>query len=131
VRVIYVAHRLGAGPDREANRRSAAEWCGWIAKTFKVAVSADWIVLSGVWDESMREMGLACDMEMVGRADEVWMVGPVVSNGMRREAAQATKMGKPVRDLTGLALGSIDSARDIAAVIRDNWVGGVAVEANP
>jgi hypothetical protein len=102
VRVIYVAHRLGAGPDREDNRRAAADWCGWIARTFNVAISADWIVLSGVWDESMREMGLATDLEMVSRADEVWQVGPVLSPGMLLEGEHAFRLGKPVLNLTEL-----------------------------
>lgn len=100
--VVYVAHPLGRGEDREANRRAAAEWCGWISETFHVAISADWIVLSGVWDESKREIGLATDMEMVSRADEVWQVGPRVSPGMEAEAELARSLGKPVLDFTGL-----------------------------
>ena len=39
---VYVAHPLGQGADREANRRAAADWAGWIAETFRVAISADW-----------------------------------------------------------------------------------------
>jgi hypothetical protein len=103
MRVVYVAHRLGAGPDREANRQAAAEWCGWIAKTFRVAISADWIVLSGVRDESMRALGIATDLEMVSRADEVWQVGPVLSPGMRLEGEHADRLGKLVLNLTGLS----------------------------
>jgi hypothetical protein len=103
MKVVYVAHRLGCGADREANRLAAAEWCGWIAKTYGVAISADWIVLTGVWDESMRELGLATDMEMVSRADEVWQVGPVLSPGMQLEGDCAAALGKPVLNLTGLS----------------------------
>lgn len=102
MKVIYVAHPLGHGEDRENNRRAAAEWAGWIAKTFEVAISADWIVLSGVWAEDMRELGLATDMEMVSRADEVWQVGPRVSPGMALEGDHARRLGKRVRDFTDL-----------------------------
>lgn len=101
MRVIYVAHPLGHGEDRESNRRNAAEWAGWIAETFNVAISADWIVLSGVWTEDKRELGLATDLEMVSRADEVWQVGPCVSPGMKIEGEHARKFGKVVRDFTG------------------------------
>lgn len=115
MRVIYVAHRLGAGADREDNRRAASDWCGWIAKTFRVAISADWIVLSGVWDESMRELGIATDLEMVSRADEVWLVGPVVSPGMMAEAMHGQRCGKTLRDFTGLDRDAIVRAVNVNA----------------
>lgn len=108
--VVYVAHPLGQGEDREANRRAAAEWAGWIAETFEVAISADWIVLSGVWSEDKREMGLATDMEMVSRSDEVWRVGPRVSPGMALEGEHATRIGKRVRDFTGKTRKQIEIA---------------------
>lgn len=121
MRVIYVCHRLGAGSDREANRQAAAQWCGFIAEHFKVAISADWIVLSSVWDESKRELGLATDMEMVGRADEVWLVGPVRSPGMEAEASHARAMFIPVRDFTGIALDGKALERFAEVLMRD-WV---------
>ena len=102
MKCIYVAAPLGQGADRETNRAAAADWCGWIAETFNVAISADWVVLSGVWTEDRRELGLATDMEMVSRADEVWQVGPRVSPGMALEGEQARKLGKTVCDFTGL-----------------------------
>ena len=49
---VYVAHPLGQGPDRETNRVNAAKWCAWIARTFKCATIADWIVISGQWEET-------------------------------------------------------------------------------
>jgi len=107
MKVIYVAHPLGRGEDREENRRAAAAWAGWIAETFKVAISADWIVLSGVWTEDKRDLGLAADMEMVSRSDEVWMVGPRLSDGMKLEGEHAARLGKVVRDFTGKTAGEI------------------------
>jgi hypothetical protein len=104
VRVVYVAHPLGAGVDRQRNRECAAKWVAWIARTYSVAVIADWIVLSGEWDEtpSNRERGLAIDLALVARADEVWLVGGRVSPGMQMEADEARKLGKIVVDLTAL-----------------------------
>jgi hypothetical protein len=113
--------RRAAGPDREANRQAAAHWCGWIADNFKVAISADWIVLSGVWDESKRELGLAADIEMVSRADEVWQVGPVVSPGMKMEADHARSLFKVVRDFTGIALDG-KALEKFGEVIMRDWV---------
>lgn len=101
MKVIYVAHALGAGPDREANRARAARWCRWVALLGHAPV-ADWIILSGVFDESHRERGLAIDCELVERVDEVWLVGGRVSPGMQVEADHARRCGVTVLDLTEL-----------------------------
>lgn len=99
-----MAHPLGAGPDRERNRKNAARWVAWLASTFGVAVIADWIVLSGEWAETPenRDKGLAFDLALVERADEVWLVGGRVSPGMAMEASHASKLGKTVVDMTHL-----------------------------
>ncbi len=103
MRVVYVAHPLGAGPDREANRANAAKWCGRLGREFLVSCVADWITLSGQWDEATgRELGLRCDLSLIARCDEVWLVGGRVSPGMELEAARARQLGVSVRDLTGL-----------------------------
>lgn len=97
--VVYVAHPLGAGPDRESNRKKASVWAAWIAKTFRVAVVADWIILSGEWDESPenRDLGPKLDFALVELCHVVVMVGPRVSLGMQLEAGQA----RAVVDWTG------------------------------
>jgi hypothetical protein len=102
MRVVYLAHPLGAGPDREANRRSAARWLTWAATVRRVAVIADWITLSGELEETPgnRDLGLAFDLALVARADEIWLVGGRVSPGMAIEEAEARRIGKPVVDLT-------------------------------
>lgn len=110
---IYVAHALGAGHDREANRTAASKWCAAIAD-LGYAPIADWIILSGEWDESKREKGLAIDLELIGACHEVWLVGPRVSPGMRAEAAHALACGKVVRDFTGIGVD------DLASVIADS-----------
>src|SRR5690606_10687278 len=103
MKVVYVAHPLGQGPDRELNRQRAARWCGYLAKAYGIAPVADWIVLSGVWDEEDgRTLGLAIDVVLVQRCDELWLVGGRVSPGMQIEAEAARASGIPVIDLTGL-----------------------------
>lgn len=102
MKVVYLAHPLGAGPEREDNRRRAARWVAWATVHCGVAVVADWIVLSGELEETPgnRDLGLACDLALVARCDEVWLTGGRVSPGMAMEAAEARKLGKPVLDLT-------------------------------
>lgn len=105
-RCPYIAHRLNA-PTRagiEANRTNASIWVCELAARFPIAPIADWLILTGRWPETMRDRGLAVDLALVERADEVWLVGPVISSGMGLEAAHARALGKPVYDLTGLTL---------------------------
>lgn len=101
VRVVYIAHPLGAGPDREQNRARASRWVAWAALQ-GVAPVATWITLSGEWTEERRELGLAIDVALAQRCDEVWLVGGRVSAGMRIESSAAARAGIVVRDLTCL-----------------------------
>jgi hypothetical protein len=105
VKVVYVAHPLGPdGPDREVNRKNASRWVGWLALHFEIAPIADWIILSGEWSETEenRKRGLAVDKRLVVRADEVWLVGGRISEGMKIESETARALGRPVVDLTFL-----------------------------
>lgn len=103
MKVVYVAHALGSGPDREQNRANAAKWGAWVATQGHAPV-ADWIWLSGEFAETpaARARGLACDLALVARCDEVWLVGGRVTPGMREEAAEAERHGVTVVDMTGL-----------------------------
>jgi hypothetical protein len=103
---IYLCHPLSA-PTREGieqNRRAAARWAAWISTTFRVAVSADWITLTGELEETPenREWGLACDKAHIEGCDELWAVGPRFSSGMTLERQHAVSCGLPTYDLTGL-----------------------------
>jgi hypothetical protein len=86
MKIVYIAHPLNAPTEeaRAANRENAAKW-------------AAWIVLSGVLSEDHRELGLACDLALIERCAEVWLVGGRVSPGMRIEADHAHRKGIPVR----------------------------------
>ena len=108
-RVVYLAHQLGAPTQDgiEANRKSASEWYGWLAACFPIAPVADWIILTGQWTESTRARGLEIAKAHVSRCDELWLVGPRVSEGMQVEAAQMRALGRPVHDLTHIPMPSV------------------------
>jgi hypothetical protein len=93
-RIIYVAHPLGDGPDRQANCMRAAKWVAWAAEQ-GVAPVCTWIVLASVWDEAKRDEGLAIDCALIERCDEVWACGPRVSPGMNVGLTHAKKHGIP------------------------------------
>jgi hypothetical protein len=104
-KVIYLAAPLTA-PTREGieqNRKNAARWAAWLVVQFDVAVECTWIVLTGELEETPdnRKRGLECDLELVERCDELWMVGGRVSSGMKLESDHAAAKGLRVIDLTG------------------------------
>ena len=95
---VYVAHPYGGDPE---NRKAAAKWVAFFAR-LGFAPTATWIVLTGEWDESLRDRGLAIDCEHISRSDVVVQVGPHISEGMAKEAEHARVKGIPVINLTGI-----------------------------
>jgi len=94
MKTVYIAHPLGDGQDRNANRILATNYV-MIAANMGFAPIADWILLSGVWGEDKREQGLAVDKTLIEKCDEVWLCGPRVSPGMLIEARHAFYHGIP------------------------------------
>lgn len=121
MRAIYVAHPLGQGADREANRAHAARWVAWVAASQCCAPVADWIILSGEWSETaeLRAAGIAIDKELIARCDEVWLVGGRISEGMRIEAEHAWSLGKHVSDLTSFGPEPPKGARGLVRTSND------------
>jgi hypothetical protein len=100
VKSIYLAHPLSDDPVR--NQLNASRWGAWIAQTFGCRVSADWIWMTQVLEETSanRRMGLACDCAAIERCDELWLVGGFISSGMNVERVHARDRGILIRDLT-------------------------------
>lgn len=90
--------------DVAANLERAKRWVRWIEESHPdVAVVASWITECEIWDDDNqehRDAGLARDLAVLARCDEVWLVGPAISRGMRIEADRARARGIPVLDLT-------------------------------
>ncbi len=102
MKIVYIAHPLGQGPDRDDNIRNATRWCAYLAETRGIAPVASWILLASCWDESKRDLGIAIDLVLVRACHELWLVGGRVSAGMALEAQAARDIGLPVFDLTHL-----------------------------
>jgi len=121
--MIYLAHPYFADTveGMQANRKNAIRWGLWIASTFKIAVSADWIW----WCEALvetpenRELGLACDDQAIAKCDEFWMVGGRVSSGMARGRGVACDHRVLVRDLTVLGYTAPDFGTSLFHSSRD------------
>lgn len=103
MRIVYMAHPLGVEPQRSENLDRALQWYLWILNHRRdVAVVADWIIVASMVGEEHRARGLAMDLALVERCDEIWLVGGRISPGMQTELDHAIEHGKIVVDLTHL-----------------------------
>lgn len=107
---LYLAHPLGAGPDRDANIARATRWYAWLSD-LGFMVHAPWILLAAVWTEERREQGLEIDrvfLDFLGAVNVEMsdcgfaLTGGRVSPGMDEERDWAREYGLFVHDLTFL-----------------------------
>ena len=50
-------------------------------------------------DEEQRKVGIEAGLTMLELAEELWVVGSTISEGMAKEIAKATELGIPIRIL--------------------------------
>jgi hypothetical protein len=93
--LVYIGAPLGAGPDRDKNIQRALDWVAWAGEKGVIPI-APWVSLAQRWAEDKRDLGIAIDLALVPRCDELWLCGEVVSPGMRLEAECARQNRVPV-----------------------------------
>lgn len=98
MKIVYIAHPLGSGQDREANRALATKWVVWAANQ-GVAPIASWILIASEWQEDRKTEGLEIDCRLIDVCEEVWLCGPRISPGMTVESLYAEKLGIPIRHI--------------------------------
>lgn len=102
MKVVYMAHPVSG--DIPGNLAKARRWVRFLERTYDVAVVASWITECEIWDDTNpahRAAGLKRDLAVLRRCDELWLVGPQISKGMRFEAEHAKAHSIPIRDMTG------------------------------
>ncbi len=103
--VIYVCSPLRATPER-SRAEHQADARRFMAEVMDLghAPIVPHLLLTQVLDDDSevdREIGLKVALELLGKADEVWVFGPYLSEGMRREIRFARVRGTPVRWFPG------------------------------
>lgn len=98
--LVYVASRYAG--DISANMEAAAKACRYTADMKKIPVCSHLMYPAmGFNDADPDECEMCClyGMALLARCDEVWCftVNGEFSAGMKAEAAEAKRLGKPVR----------------------------------
>lgn len=97
MKLVYIAHPVSGDVPRNLMQGREFVQRAYMAD---VAPLAPWITGCEVLDDNdpvQREIGLLCDETTVTRCDEIWLCGPRVSEGMKRELAIAEAIGLTVR----------------------------------
>ena len=105
---VYLAHPLSA-PTKEGILRNidkAKLWYKWACDHYwpDHCFNAMWILNCEVYndaDQRERDIGMQRNYAHIKRCDELWLLGPEVSDGMDREASFARRCRLPVYNLTG------------------------------
>jgi hypothetical protein len=97
MRRVYIAHAL------------RGDWAGGVAAAKQYALRAammgylpvvPYVLMDGLLDDAVaeqRDLGIRLDLAQLNQCHEVWLCGPVVSEGMATEAEAAEKAGLVVR----------------------------------
>lgn len=106
MRHAYLAHPLsGTSLEIAANIKRAKAWFKWACDNYwpDYAFNATWIMNCEVYDDADatdRERGMQRNYAHIKRCDELWLLGPRISQGMEGEARFARRCGLPVYNLT-------------------------------
>ena len=99
VRLVYCAHPVGSGPDREANLERFKRWFRWAIDEYPDdSLVATW----AVYVQNLRETpdnrtrGIRDDLAVLGRCDAILLCGGYLSPGMDVELTLARKLGLEV-----------------------------------
>ena len=111
MRLAYLAHPLGAKTPLQMlqNKENARLWYKWACDHYwpDYAFNAMWILNCDVYNDANaedRDRGMQRNYAHIKRCDELWLLGPCVSNGMYDEAVFARRCRLPVYNLTSEVL---------------------------
>lgn len=108
--VMYLAHPIGTGPDRDMNIRSAKMWLRALIDILPdCAISIPWLPYVEVLaEDTHRDRGIRDDKIMIARGhDGGIMTGGRMSPGMLIERDHFSVLRRPVVDLTAAPLPGI------------------------
>ena len=98
MRRVFLAHPVRG--DTEANLKAARSWVRWAATEMDVCPIAPYLYLVGALDDDSpveRSLGHRLGLENLKLADELWVCGTKITEGMQEEIDYAMRWMIPVR----------------------------------
>jgi hypothetical protein len=92
-RVVYICHPFRG--DVAANRERVRRLCAAVKRDY-VPLAPHLMLPSYIDEATERDLALEHGLALLRGADEVWVCGPCVSEGMAGEIAEALRLGVPV-----------------------------------
>lgn len=92
--VLYVAHPLGKGLERDRNLNRVENWLGYLLKKHpNDALVLSWPMYAAVLDEhTSRERGMRDDLAILSKCDGILLCGAFISPGMLEELTHYVKL---------------------------------------
>lgn len=105
MKLVYICSPLKG--NISGNIAKAIGYCAYAAQQGVIPLAPHTIFTQYLDDNipAQREQGLLMGMELLKRADEIWICGDVISAGMRNEILYARSHGIPDRYLPDLEIG--------------------------
>ena len=107
MKTVFIAHRLKG--DFEENMKSALRWARWAIlekSAVPVIPYAYLCLILNDSDESDRNAGLKCSLQILRQCDELWVCGPspTAESMVWKEVAEAKSNAIPIVYYTDLRL---------------------------
>lgn len=88
--------------DIKQNHKNAIEYCKYAAQMGAIPLAPHTIFTQYLDDNipSQRKIGLRMGLELLKRCDELWVFGPMITEGMEQEITEANNEQIPLRILS-------------------------------
>ena len=93
--VVYICSPYSG--DISRNTEMARRYSRYAIKRGCIPITPHLYLPGILSEETERDLAIGIDLAVLGRTDELWICGDVISEGMKREIAHATAMGLPMR----------------------------------
>ena len=95
--LVYVASPFAG--DTVHNISMAKKYCQFVVSNNAIPLAPHLLYPQFMddGDKTERELGLFFALVLLGKCDELWVFGNIISNGMAKEIAKAEKRGIPIR----------------------------------
>lgn len=98
MKIINVASPISEGKRKE-NIKYAKDACRFVTESGHAFFASHLLYPQIMSDKQQEERKLGMDMglAMLSKCDELWAFGVVITDGMKKEIAEAERLGIPVR----------------------------------